>query len=78
MTYEEKYNQALEQAKKIKHDITTIGCTMDVDMLDLIFPEFVEDEDEKIRKELIEQVVYIVPNDDEIDSEGNVLPIYQI
>lgn len=42
-----------------------------------IFPELRESEDEKIRKELLEQVVYIVPNDDEVDSEGNVLPTYQ-
>lgn len=33
--------------------------------------------DEKIRKELIEQVAYIIPNDDEVDSEGDALPTYQ-
>ena len=40
-------------------------------------PELKESEDERIRKELIEQVIYIVPNDDEVDNEGNVLPTYQ-
>ena len=29
----------MERARKIKHDVQNIGCTMDVDMLDLIFPE---------------------------------------
>lgn len=45
--------------------------------LEEIFPELKESEDEKIRNKLIEQVVYIVPNNDEVDNEGNVLPIYQ-
>ena len=53
MDYEKKYKDALEQAKKIKHDVQNIGCKMDADMLDLIFPELRESEDEKIRKEII-------------------------
>ena len=55
MTDKEKakaYDEALEQAKKIKHDVQTIGCKMDADMLDLIFPELCESEDERIRKEI--------------------------
>ena len=53
MDYEKKYKDALERARKIKHDVQNIGCKMDSDMLDLIFPELAESEDERIRKELI-------------------------
>lgn len=45
--------------------------------LENIFPELKESEDERIRKELIEQVAYIIPNDDELDDELNTLPTYQ-
>lgn len=48
-----------------------------MDFIDDKYPELKESEDERIRKELIEQVIYIVPNDDEVDNEGNVLPTYQ-
>jgi len=41
------------------------------------FPELAESEDEKILKELIKQVVYITPNDNETDDEGNILPSYE-
>ncbi len=41
------------------------------------FPELCESKDEKIRKELLEQIAYIIPNDDEVDNEGNTLPTYQ-
>ena len=37
--YEKKYNEALERAKKVKHDIENIGCSMAPDMLEVIFPE---------------------------------------
>ena len=40
------------------------------------FPDFRENEDEKIRKELIEQVIYIVPDKNEVDDNGNTLPCY--
>ena len=53
MDYKQEYKNALERAKKIKHDVQTIGCKMDADMLDLIFPELEESEDERIRKEFI-------------------------
>ena len=45
--------------------------------LENIFPEIKESEDERIRKELIEQVAYITPNNDELDDELNTLPTYQ-
>lgn len=80
MDYEKKYKEAMTKmsAFLIKHDGFTIS--KDGEMykeLSDVFPELAESEDERIRKELIEQVVYIAPNDDETDNEGNVLPIYQ-
>lgn len=36
-----------------------------------------ESDDERTRKELIEQVAYIIPNNDEVDSEGDAFPTYQ-
>ena len=49
-SYEQAYKNALERAKQIKHDVQNIGCKMDADMLDIIFPELRESEDEKVRK----------------------------
>lgn len=74
MDYEEKYNAALERAKKLQE---TCDSTTIVGWCEYIFPELAESEDERIRKELIEQVAYIIPNDDEVDSEGDALSTYQ-
>lgn len=55
MTKEQKakaYDEALKRARKIKHDINNIGCCIDADMLDIIFPELAESEDERIRKNI--------------------------
>ena len=54
MDYEQRYKEALAKAEQIKHGVETIGCSMDKDMLDIIFPELAESKDEKIRKVLIE------------------------
>lgn len=54
MNYEEKYKEALERAKKVKHDIENIGCSMAPDILEVIFPELAESEDERIRRKMIE------------------------
>lgn len=35
-----------------------------------------ESEDERIRKELLEEIEFIIPHDDETDSEGLILPSY--
>ena len=77
MTIEEKaktYDEALERAKEIHENemssTTTITCCEE------IFPELKESEDEKIRKELIEQVAYIVPNSTETDADGNITSDY--
>ena len=35
-----------------------------------------ESEDEKIRKQLLEEIEFIIPHDDETDSEGLILPSY--
>ena len=40
-------------------------------------PNGLSDEDEKTRKELIGQVIYIIPDNSECDNEGNVLPDYE-
>ena len=77
LTIEEKakrYGEALERAKKLQE---TCDSTAVVGWCEYIFPELKESEDERIRKELIEQVAYIIPNDDEVDSEGNALSTYQ-
>ena len=49
--YEKKYKEALERASHIK-DYNTIGTPQEI--AELIFPELRENEDEKIRKFLIE------------------------
>lgn len=76
MNYEKLYKDALKRAK--------YALTTDMDnsghwAVNYIFPELKEEEsdDERIRKELIEQIAYIIPNDDEVDNEGNALPSYQ-
>lgn len=47
MDYKKMYKEALERAKKVKHDVENIGCSMSPDMLELIFPELAESEEEK-------------------------------
>ena len=78
MDYKEKYEMALEGIQEI---LSSGQDSIKMSRLQLrlqgIFPELKESEDDRIRKELIEQVVYIAPNNDEIDSECNVLPTYQ-
>lgn len=55
MTKEQKaraYDEALERAKKVKHDVENIGCSMSPDMLELIFPELAVRDDEWMINEL--------------------------
>ena len=59
----DRYEEALERAKK--------GLPIDE-----VFPELKESEDEKIRKELLEEIEFIIPHDDETDSEGLILLSY--
>ena len=82
LSIEEKakaYDEALERIKswaKGEHP----ECFSEAQKAaEFIFPELKErwNEDKKIRKELIEQVAYIVPNNDELDDELNILPTYQ-
>ncbi len=40
------------------------------------FPELAESEDERIRKELIDQLQYIIPEEGEYDEEDLILPNY--
>lgn len=58
-----RYDEALERARA--------GMPIDE-----VFPELKESEDEKIRKELIEQVAHIVPDSTEFDDNGEVLSDY--
>ena len=72
----EKYNKALDRADTL---MKKEGKKLNViPICKYIFPEFdTVSEDERIRKELIEQIAYIIPNDEEVDGEGNTLPTYQ-
>lgn len=42
-----------------------------------LIPELRESEDERIRKELLEEIEFIIPHEDETDSEGLILPSYR-
>ena len=53
MNYEQKYKEALERASHIK-DHNTIGTPQEI--AELIFPELRESEDERIRKEILEDI----------------------
>lgn len=56
MNYETKYKQALEKASKLRvqNPFDTVG-----QMVEYIFPELAESEDERIRKELIQLISYM-------------------
>lgn len=77
MDYKERYNAALERMKSWVRGEHPECFSEAQKAAEFIFPELKENEDERIRKELIEQVAYIIPNDDEVDSEGDALPTYQ-
>ena len=68
-----------EQRELLFEKMREAGYELDAEKKELKKIEVVskESEDERIRKELIEQVAYIIPNDDEVDGEGNTLPTYQ-
>ena len=51
MDYEQKYNETLERAKKLKE---TCDSTAVIGWCEYIFPELKESEGEKIKKELID------------------------
>ena len=48
----------------------------DMKAIQALIPELKESEDERIRKELLEEIEFIIPHDDETDSEGLILPSY--
>ena len=59
MTQEEKakrFDEVLSSAKKMYNSAKELGFDVDVKNLEYIFPELVESDDEKIRKELIEHI----------------------
>ena len=80
MEYKQQYKNALEKAREL------LSCCIDdrdrrtkiyrVEDIESIFPELKESEDERIRKELIEQVAFIPPSQDELNSELDTLPCY--
>lgn len=67
-TIEEKIKEAKRLYKTANTDQRYV--------LESLFPELKESEDERIRKELIEQVIYIIPDKSEVDDNGNTLPCY--
>ena len=71
MDYEKAYKEALERARVCREKGFSDG-----ESLEDIFPELKESEDERIRKELLEEIEFIIPHDDETDSEGLILPSY--
>ena len=70
----DKYEEALQKARKLYNgDATNPGRKK---WLEEIFPELAESEDDRIRKELIEQVGYLLPDNEEYDENGHVVPAY--
>ena len=75
MDYEKKYNEALERAKKKVEESTAIygkNCAA-VQLIQEVFPELRESEDERIRKELIEAFERY-----DIESSWNGFPVKSI
>lgn len=52
--YEQKYNQALERAKILHTNNTMPPCNNLREIMEELFPELKESEDERIRKEIID------------------------
>ena len=48
----------------------------EIEAIHTLIPELAESEDERIRKELLEEIEFIIPHDDETDSEGLILSSY--
>ena len=80
LSIEEKakaYDEVIEKLRDFYRNYDTVSHLIDVkEELANLIPELKEIEDERIRKELIEQVTYIVPNKNEVDDNGNTLPCY--
>jgi hypothetical protein len=66
-----------EAIKKIKEEMPTLWKETK-EAIQVLIPELAEseDEDEKTRKELLEEIESIIPHEDETDSEGLILPSY--
>ena len=54
--HEEKYKHALERAKAVKETYYNLGNISAISVLESIFPELKESEDERIRKEIISYI----------------------
>jgi len=75
MDYEKAYKEALERAKQFMSEHPTRA---EEDLMVALLPELRESEDERIRKELLEEIEFIIPHEDETDTEGLILPSYRI
>lgn len=64
-----------EAIREIKRFMRIIPNDMQEAIMVLV-PELSESEDERIRKELLEEIESIIPHEDETDSEGLILPSY--
>ena len=62
MDYKKAYEEALERAKKLYKEAKENDWTSDIEDYEEIFPELRESEDERIRKEIIKTISWIVPD----------------
>lgn len=71
MDYEKAYKGARERCRwQLANKLISEECATD------LFRDIKENKDERIRKELLEEIEFIIPHDDETDSEGLILPSY--
>ena len=59
MNYEQKYNEALDAARHIYEDMKSGGNFGGMEDLEVIFPELAESEDERIRKTLLDEMMFL-------------------
>lgn len=59
MDYEKEYKEALERARDYKNDIIHTELKVGENIMDYIFPELKESENEKIRKSIIELIEWV-------------------
>lgn len=70
-----KYAELVEKARETYESEDTPHVVKAWLLANIIYPAD-ESEDERTRKELIEQVAFIPPNQDELNSELDTLPCY--
>ena len=74
MDYEQKYKKALERARKIHHETE---FDYEKGMMEEIFPELKEPDDEKIKRELRNDLLLYVPTPERyiawLEKQGHML-----